>query len=467
MKKDNHMSDKELDALFKASADQDLPDFQPDAWEEMEKLLDEHEGGKGGGVWRWSALFAVLLLLSVTAGYVYYQNNNEIKTRAEISENESGLISGEESGKTNDLVLNSGIREEEELSDLKTIEKERSLTNELNSHGVSSNNSIDKGGSEAGEVKSIVTTSVAKNKATSSESIKNVRSSENQVERNSSTNELSQRKAPKQQDSDKVLFNESDLSDEPMAQDESFGTKELENSRVSGFSLLDRLPFSPIDINFYFPQIQKVREIINEKKAGLKEPKLGLRLAFSPDFSTVHDSPFLKVGHNYAALLEFKFNNRWSVQSGVVKSLKFYQAEAYDYAWPANWGYKTPEGLLTVDARCNMLDIPLNLRYNFTTGRNRWFISGGLTNYLMLKETYNYNYEETAPDQRFTKWEGKTGFYDAGDINTSIGFERQLVNGLSFQVEPFLKVPIQNIGFGKVKLLTTGVFISAKIPLLK
>lgn len=47
-------------------------------------------------------------------------------------------------------------------------------------------------------------------------------------------------------------------------------------------------------------------------------------------------------------------------------------------------------------------------------------------------------------------------------MNFSLGLERKVSKSISVQLEPFLKIPIKNIGFGNVKLYTTGLFLNIK-----
>jgi hypothetical protein len=114
-----------------------------------------------------------------------------------------------------------------------------------------------------------------------------------------------------------------------------------------------------------------------------------------------------------------------------------------------------------------MLDIPLNVRYDFSTGRNKWFVQSGLTSYLMLNEKYDYVYASNYTNQTWQSWEGKTGFYVAAEANVSFGVERKIGKRMTIQAEPFFKAPLANVGFGNVKLITTGLFISSKIELGK
>lgn len=194
--------------------------------------------------------------------------------------------------------------------------------------------------------------------------------------------------------------------------------------------------------------------------APLRQSGLGLRVLYSPDFSTIETNKIFKVGNNIGVLGEYRFNKRWSVQTGVIKSLKYYRASPEQYASPY-----ALKNLKDIHATCDMLDIPLNLRFDFVnTPQHKWFVTAGATSYLMLKEKYSYNYENNyGSSTRRNSWEGKTGFYPFGVVNISAGYERRLFKNFTAQAEPFFKVPVQNVGYGNVKLSTFGLFISGKI----
>lgn len=191
---------------------------------------------------------------------------------------------------------------------------------------------------------------------------------------------------------------------------------------------------------------------------------LSIRLALSPDLSFIPSNKIFKVGNNWAAILEYRFNKRFSIQTGVIRSMKYYGALPSQYEWNAYWTMPSP--LKDIDATCKMLDIPLNLRYDiWQKYRSRWFVSGGFTSYIMLKEEYRYNYENpTDPNIKRRSWEGKTGTYPFSVLNLSAGYERQLFRRLTFQAEPFFKAPLGKVGYGKVRLATAGVFFSVKYP---
>lgn len=201
---------------------------------------------------------------------------------------------------------------------------------------------------------------------------------------------------------------------------------------------------------------------------------LSVRVVVAPDLSAVGLKNFSRPGTNLGVLLEYRLAPRWSVQAGVLQSTKVYRSLPGDYTAPyGTWNGNGYSKVESVDGRCNMLDIPINLRYDIilrsqADGRfkSRWFVSGGATSYIMNQEYYKYNYEPHTYNQP-PDTTTSTGSYGFSNINFSLGYERALSKRLSWQVEPFIKVPLKGIGYFKTNLLSTGAFFSIRYNLTR
>ena len=197
---------------------------------------------------------------------------------------------------------------------------------------------------------------------------------------------------------------------------------------------------------------------------------LSIRFAVAPDLSTVGLDNFTRPGTNVGLLLEYRLASRWSIQAGLIQSTKVYRSYPSEYTPPPGaWGGKVMPG--SVDGLCNMFDIPVNLRYDVllrpqTDKRfmSRWFVSGGVTSYIMKQEKYIYNYTSYAHNQR-TDSTASTGGYGFSNVNFSVGYERSVSKRLSWQVEPFIKVPLRGVGLFRVNLISTGAFFSIRYKL--
>lgn len=202
-------------------------------------------------------------------------------------------------------------------------------------------------------------------------------------------------------------------------------------------------------------------------KVKVKVSGLSLRAVISPDLTTIGLKNFSRPGTNLGLLAEYRFSNRWSIQAGGLWNKKVYSASGDDYAWPSNWKQRPPDEVVGI---CKMVDIPINIRYDFwliprpSSGAARWFSTAGLTSFLMLDEKYDYVYDDPT-HVYINNWKGQSGRYGFSHLNLSIGYEQHLTRRLAWQVEPFMKMPLKGVGFFKINLISTGAFLSLRYKL--
>ena len=105
-----------------------------------------------------------------------------------------------------------------------------------------------------------------------------------------------------------------------------------------------------------------------------------------------------------------------------------------------------------------MLEIPLNLRYDFSvTGNTVFFATAGLSSYLMTSENCNYYYQWFNQSRIKSIHYGNQPDYLFSALNLSMGVEMGVSNTLSVLVAPYVKVPVRNMGFGQVELSSVGI----------
>jgi hypothetical protein len=206
------------------------------------------------------------------------------------------------------------------------------------------------------------------------------------------------------------------------------------------------------------PIVKKEPEKKQDQK--VKGPELGFMVG--PDLSTVKFGPVYKTGYNFGVQVGYRFSNRWSVNTGVIYTKKFYKADSADFNYKTNWpNYK----LRNVEGNCSMWEIPVNVRYDVSFNeKRRWFVSTGLSTYLMDKEDYmlyygnNWNnYITEAPVSNDVN-----SNYLFSIVNLSAGMERSLGKRFSLQAEPYLKVPLKGLGMGSMRMTSYGVLFTLK-----
>lgn len=196
--------------------------------------------------------------------------------------------------------------------------------------------------------------------------------------------------------------------------------------------------------------------------------RFSLGVLVGPDLSTVGSfSNFYDPGYTIGFKAEYSFTPRLSITAGIQQSKVRYLAQGREYKPPR--GFWT-NGIIpreTVGV-CMLIDIPISLKYNVLefTGA-RFYATAGLTSYIMLDEDYRFNYDsgETGLVQG---WSGETGTrHWLSNAGFSIGYEWDLYPKWSIRAEPFVKIPLKEVGWGNVNLYSLGSFISINYTIRK
>jgi hypothetical protein len=201
---------------------------------------------------------------------------------------------------------------------------------------------------------------------------------------------------------------------------------------------------------------------VNTQPVVMNQPKFsrfGIRLAIAPEVSSIGKMETSAViGSLFGLFLEYRLTKKLTLQTGVNYSKKIYTGDfEYYRAWVGGTGTKP----VNIDGNCKVLDIPINLRFNaFQMNRNTFFISGGVSSYLMSDEVYTYNYAWGPPKVR--EWMGSSSSFYWSTLNLSAGIERKMNKHFTLQVEPFLKTPLTGVGRGMVNLYSSGLLFSTK-----
>ncbi|SFH36505.1 porin family protein [Pontibacter chinhatensis] len=185
-----------------------------------------------------------------------------------------------------------------------------------------------------------------------------------------------------------------------------------------------------------------------------------LALVVAPDFTTVRFKNAEAVSMNAGLLVSLPLTKRLSLVTGALNATKRYNTNAREYEpYTGFWdGHHIPDAIV---AKCQVLDIPLNLQY-VVLARSKHAVSvqAGLSSYLMLNEKYTYRYGGPRPYIRDLEVRNENRHW-FGVQNLSVGYTHQLSPAFSFGAEPFAKIPLADIGAGRVKLTSAGILFKA------
>lgn len=191
-------------------------------------------------------------------------------------------------------------------------------------------------------------------------------------------------------------------------------------------------------------------------KPERRSPQLAVSLLVASDYNGVDNLNNGMVGGDFGLIITFEFTKNWSLSTGGIYAKKLYDADYNSYN-PSNniWSEYYPK---SVSADCRVLDIPLNINYTFYNHTNTKISFGsGISSYIMLSEDYRFSYAKSYDNEPLDYHLANENKHWLSVLNLQVNYEKRLNPNISLSLQPFMKVPLANIGFAGVKLQSLGV----------
>lgn len=190
-------------------------------------------------------------------------------------------------------------------------------------------------------------------------------------------------------------------------------------------------------------------------------PRFSLGFVVGPDLSTAGSmSDFYDPGYKIGVSAEYNITQNLAISVGLQRTKVQYLASGNDYSPPQGyWSYGVrPNETL---GECILIDIPVSLKYNVMHFQHsRLYATAGLSSYVMLDEDYRFTYKNNQPGLK-QRWHERTGTtHWMSNATLSVGYELDFTQTLSLRAEPFLKLPLKEVGWGNVNLYSVGSLVS-------
>ena len=174
------------------------------------------------------------------------------------------------------------------------------------------------------------------------------------------------------------------------------------------------------------------------------------------DLSSIHFQS-VKTGASKGLIIGYAFNKKWSIESGLLWDTK----RVYDngkYFNPP--GYTPTNGItiVAVNGKSRLYEWPVNMKYTIISGKHSLFATTGLSSYFMRSENYDYEYEQNNQPggHNYLSYKNETKNWFSV-FNFSVGYTHKLGDIGSMRIEPYLKLPIKNLGVGNMPIMSTGL----------
>jgi hypothetical protein len=202
------------------------------------------------------------------------------------------------------------------------------------------------------------------------------------------------------------------------------------------------------------------------KKSGpslLVNRSLTFGFQASPDFASVNTLSGDKPGLSLGVTVDYQILHGLHLGTGLLYAKKNYTARGVDYHVPPDYYWRNNlKGVDFVKGTMTMLEIPLTLRYDFSvTGNTIFFASGGVSSYLFGTENCNYYFDFFGREAcRPFQYSNKPGLFSTASL--SLGVETGISNSVSLQLAPYMKLPVSDMGFGRIRMNSVGIDFSIR-----
>ncbi|QNF31984.1 hypothetical protein HUW51_04300 [Adhaeribacter swui] len=468
----NMPEEEELDHMFRQAADSFEPEFDPEAWREMEQKLDAaNQRPAVLGTWTKRMLLALLLLVSGVTVYYFTtrepastsmpmnatRNNAPVVTKTPEPTTPETLVPGYKeplsAKKLADKTPTTNLPEAAEQTNQPTrlLQRPHNLAvktlPKAGSNSRAGNNGFTNNQTKQNQLTVPVITNT--DPAGTKDFLKNSAVAGANTPSTALNNKIGeQTNNPAQTENPAIL---------PGANKNTIDSTAIQTELPAALMPADKVTL--VDSTQANPTAEVDSALKNVPTTFMS--KVSVSLVFGPDFSTVGFVKPEKASTNVGVLLSYHFSKRWAISTGAVRARKVYGAKPEDYHPGANYWPPGAHLPTSINAVCKVLDIPINVRYAVVAlPRQSIYVQTGLSSYIMLHEDYRYDYWNYGKpySKHWIVSNQNRHFFQV--LNLSLGYSKQIRPGISVGAEPFVKIPLSGVGAGKVNLTSLGAFFS-------
>ena len=210
--------------------------------------------------------------------------------------------------------------------------------------------------------------------------------------------------------------------------------------------------------------LSTLRQPIHNKGGLHINRSLVLGIIGGPDYASVNSLSGDRPGSTIGVTVDYQFINHLYIGTGLLYTRKNFAAFPQDYHVPDSYwrdnGMGMGGGVEYIKGTFTMLEIPINLRWDFITSDNSLFYLGiGTSSYFFDRQNCGYYFDFYNPRNLLYKevaYSNEPSNLFA-TLNFSAGAEFGLTNSLSFLVGGYVKTPTRGIGFGQVDMTSFGL----------
>lgn len=440
----NEMNFENIDALIKQAAEKVAqPDFDNEAWDKMNHLLDKEFGEKKRRFIFWWWLLPVIIAGGTATYFISTKHEADTKKTA--------------------ITIKENIAQP----------KEENATAQNNKEVLVPQQNENKISNERKQTKTNIS-SASKSAAFSNSFIhKKISSDQLNIADNKSNKNIADKNLNTEQKSEPAPAVKNKLESASSVNNVNISAKtepQLDNSKKTEVPVVNDAPQQKTEIKKYDSvKNSDAKKTVSNKTTGKKLSKFFITAGIAADASFIHLNKIEQAKAISGIGFGYSINKRIILQTGFYAGSKIYAAQKKDYSFK-NYSFPFVNTIEAINADCYVFDVPLTMRYSLTLHKKfNWFVTAGLSSLFMKNESYNvyYNYGPNTPTHEINWTYSNKNNHPFSVLNLSAGLEAALNKNLFISAEPYYKLPLGGIGEGAVQLSSIGLQIGVRYNFLK
>lgn len=196
----------------------------------------------------------------------------------------------------------------------------------------------------------------------------------------------------------------------------------------------------------------------SQRKKTKKENGFYVGVLISPDISAVKFQSIKKIGVSIGVLAGYQVNKTISVESGALWDVKNYYSHGKHFS-TSNIRMPATAKIHSVEGVCSMIEVPLMVRYKFQNRENILSLAVGGSTYFMKEEKYRYDIENNGQQYYYSSTYNRRSTNFFAVANVAVAYDRRLNKNINLRIEPYIKIPIKEMGVGSMPIMSTGINI--------
>ena len=196
----------------------------------------------------------------------------------------------------------------------------------------------------------------------------------------------------------------------------------------------------------------------DDLKSNPSKSRFSLGINFAPDLNGVEQFQSNIVSYSIGAGLIYNISNKFSIEAGAAYGKKTYQTGFSSFRPAGDILFQVKPNI--VSSGFDVIDIQFNLAYTLLNkGKSSIGFGAGISSYLMLNEQYSFTYQNANARGVSSFRTGYQNNHFFGIANLNLSYKRSLTNNVKLAINPYLKLPLTDLGYGNIRLKSAGISI--------